>query len=185
MDIVLDEKDHYALLQIAEDASIDEVKTAYRRLALENHPDLVADPWATERMQRINAAYGILIDPTKRAAYDLERAALFREALEAFERDPDDVQESEDNRHKKELVDTQEIQVSQEELEKRRSWARNQLKLIFRIFLITFALFAWALVTGQVNFALLAFLLVISLQIILSIMMRVRNVSTPEGASNE
>jgi hypothetical protein len=59
------------------------------------------------------------------------------------------------------------------------------LKVIFRILLFTSALFAWTLITGQVNFAVLVLLLVIALQVILSIMMRVRNVSAPGGASNE
>jgi hypothetical protein len=117
-----------------------------------------------------------LIDPSKRADFDLERAARFREALAAFEGEP---QEGED------LKSTQEIKVSKEQIEKQRTWARNQLKVIFRIFLLTFAMFAWALITGQVNFAVLTLLLVISLQIIVSIMMRVRNISAPGGANDE
>jgi curved DNA-binding protein CbpA len=176
MEMVVEEIDHYAVLQIAEDASTEEVKAAYRRLALDNHPDRVDDPQATERMQRINAAYSTLIDPSKRVDFDLERAARFREALAAFEGEP---QEGED------LKSTQEIKVSKEQIEKQRTWASNQLKVIFRIFLLTFAMFAWALITGQVNFAVLTLLLVISLQIIVSITMRVRNISAPGGANDE
>jgi DnaJ-domain-containing protein 1 len=177
MEWVLDEIDLYEVLQIAEDASIEEVKTAYRRLALENHPDRVDDPQATERMQRINAAYGTLGDPAKRAEYDLERAARFREALDSLDSDPIEVEEDPER--------TQEIRISKEEMDNRRHWAKSQLKVIFRILLFTSALFAWTLITGQVNFAVLVLLLVIALQVILSIMMRVRNVSAPGGASNE
>jgi curved DNA-binding protein CbpA len=163
-------------LQVAEDASTEDIKAAYRRLALEHHPDRVDDPQATERMQRINEAYATLVDPAKREQYDLERAIQFNEALEAFDGDP--VEEEGPHR-------TQEIIVREVHFEKQQTWARSQLKIIFRIFLLTSALFLWAIVSGQVNFAALILLVVISLQIIVSVMMRIRNLSAPGSADHK
>ena len=171
--MAVDERDYYAILQIASNASTEDVKAAYRRLALEHHPDRVDDPLATEQMQRINEAYGVLIDPLKREEYDLERASQFRSAPiegQFWSEDPDQ---------------TQEIQVRKDQVENQQSWVRSQLKIFFRIFLITAALFLWTLVTGQINIAVLILLLVISLQVIVSIVMRIRNLSVPGAAKNE
>jgi curved DNA-binding protein CbpA len=172
----VDEKDFYSILQIASDASTEDIKTSYRRLALEHHPDRANDPQATERMQRINEAYSILVDPLKREQYDLERASQFQEALAKFDEKQEDVED---------IDRTQEIKVSKEQIEKRRSWARNQLKVIFRILLFTTALFLWALVTGQVNFAVLTLIVVISLQVVFSVVVRIRNLSFPGRANND
>lgn len=172
----VNEKDHYSVLQVGEDASTDEIKAAYRRLALEHHPDRAGDPQATERMQQINEAYAVLSDPIKRKEYDQERANEFQKALAAFDGDRPE---------EKDADPTQEIVVSQVRVEKWKVWARSQLKVIFRISLLTATLFLWALITGQVNFAALALLVVISLQIILSVMMRMRNLYTSGEADPE
>ena len=62
----------YAILGVARDCSSDELKSAYRRLARENHPDIAQDKEAaTSRMTQINAAWSLIGDPQKRVGYDL------------------------------------------------------------------------------------------------------------------
>jgi molecular chaperone DnaJ len=64
-------QDYYDLLGIARDASPDDVRRAYRRLAKQHHPDVNdSDPEADQRFKTINEAYEVLRDPDKRAAYD-------------------------------------------------------------------------------------------------------------------
>jgi hypothetical protein len=67
--------DHYATLKIAPDADIEVVRAAYRALMLKHHPDQNRDnPAALAQATRINAAYEVLSDPGRRAAYDRGRA---------------------------------------------------------------------------------------------------------------
>lgn len=58
---------HYETLGVGKDASSDEIKKAFRRLASQHHPDKGGD---TAKFQEIQAAYDVLSDPEKRAAYD-------------------------------------------------------------------------------------------------------------------
>jgi molecular chaperone DnaJ len=60
----------YALLGISRDASDTEVKKAYRKLAMEYHPDRNSSPQAEARFKEITEAYEVLRDPQKRATYD-------------------------------------------------------------------------------------------------------------------
>ncbi len=62
-------KDYYMILQVHQDAEPEIVKSAYKRLAQMNHPDISADSRATERMQLINQAYAVISDPVKRKSY--------------------------------------------------------------------------------------------------------------------
>jgi len=66
--------DYYETLSVSTDASAEEIKKAYRKLALETHPDRnPGDARAEERFKKINEAYGVLSDPGKRSQYDQYR----------------------------------------------------------------------------------------------------------------
>ncbi len=65
-------RDYYALLEVDRRADADEIKRAYRRLALKYHPDRNPDdPQAEEHFKAISAAYTVLSDPGQRKRYDL------------------------------------------------------------------------------------------------------------------
>ena len=65
-------KDYYRTLGIPENASDGEIKKAYRKLAMQYHPDRNPgkEEWANEKFKEINEAYGVLGDPQKREQYD-------------------------------------------------------------------------------------------------------------------
>jgi molecular chaperone DnaJ len=64
-------KDYYAILGVSREATQEEIKRAYRQLALKYHPDRnPGDKAAEERFKEINEAYAVLSDPERRARYD-------------------------------------------------------------------------------------------------------------------
>jgi len=63
-------KSLYETLGVSENASADEIKRAYRKLARKYHPDINKDPGAEEKFKEINAAYEVLSDPEKKKQYD-------------------------------------------------------------------------------------------------------------------
>jgi len=66
----LEFKDYYRTLGVGREASADEIKREYRRLARKYHPDVSKEPDAAERMKEVNEAWAVLGDAEKRAAYD-------------------------------------------------------------------------------------------------------------------
>src|SRR5215212_2732204 len=62
--------DYYQTLEVQRDASADEVKRAFRRLAMQYHPDRNSEPGAEARFKEINEAYEVLSDRERRATYD-------------------------------------------------------------------------------------------------------------------
>ncbi len=78
----MDFKDYYKILGVSPNASDKEIKSAFRRLARQYHPDVNPnDPKAEERFKEINEAYEVLSDPEKRKKYD-----QMRQQYEAWQR---------------------------------------------------------------------------------------------------
>ena len=68
------DRDYYSVLGVGTEAAEDDVRRAFRRLALQWHPDRnPGNPDAAERFKEISEAYGVLIDPGKRREYDTAR----------------------------------------------------------------------------------------------------------------
>lgn len=63
-------KDYYKILGIPSGANEDEIKKAYRKMALKYHPDKNKEPNAEEKFKEIAEAYDVLSDPKKRGLYD-------------------------------------------------------------------------------------------------------------------
>ena len=69
----MSDKTHYEILGVATDASNDDIRRAFRKIAAESHPDKnPGDPSAEQRFKRANEAHQVLSDPEKRSRYDAE-----------------------------------------------------------------------------------------------------------------
>ena len=63
-------KDYYKILGVAKNATAEDIKKAYRKLARQHHPDVNKKPEAEKRFKEINEAHEVLSDPSKRKRYD-------------------------------------------------------------------------------------------------------------------
>jgi curved DNA-binding protein len=63
-------KDYYKIMGLKRDASADDIKRAYRKLARKFHPDVSKEPKAEEHFKEVGEAYEVLKDPEKRTSYD-------------------------------------------------------------------------------------------------------------------
>lgn len=70
-------KSLYDTLEVSENASAEEIKKAYRKLARKYHPDVNKDPKAEEKFKEINAAYEVLSNPEKKQQYDQFGDSMF------------------------------------------------------------------------------------------------------------
>src|SRR5256712_14126261 len=63
-------RDYYQILEVPRDSKLDEIKNAYRKLALKYHPDRNQSPEAEEKFKELPEAYAVLSDDEKRKQYD-------------------------------------------------------------------------------------------------------------------
>jgi|SRR3990172_4983534 len=83
-----DPKGYYAILELSLTASAADIKAAYRRRAMELHPDRNTSPNATKEFQRLNEAYNILNEPSARAQYDTITVESHQTRTSETPRDP-------------------------------------------------------------------------------------------------
>jgi DnaJ-class molecular chaperone len=83
----MDQENYYRILGVEPDASAEQIKEAYRRLAFKYHPDRnKANPEASETMKAINEAYAVLSNPPKRRQYEALRHQFGSSANSEFRR---------------------------------------------------------------------------------------------------
>lgn len=68
--VILQKKDYYEILAIARDANDDQIKKAYRKMALKFHPDKNKAPQSTDAFKKVSQAFACLSDVDKRRMYD-------------------------------------------------------------------------------------------------------------------
>ncbi|HEY2680293.1 MAG TPA: DnaJ domain-containing protein, partial [Candidatus Udaeobacter sp.] len=80
-----EKRDYYEVLGVERTVAGEEIKRAYRKLAVKFHPDKNPDdPHAEEKFKELGEAYDVLMDPDKRAAYDRYGHAAFAQGSAGF-----------------------------------------------------------------------------------------------------
>ena len=79
-------QDYYSLLGVGRDAEADEIKKAYRKVAMKYHPDRSDAPDAEERFKEVTRAYEVLRDPKLRRIYDTHGEAGLRRLIAELDR---------------------------------------------------------------------------------------------------
>jgi len=74
--------DYYRILGVSPSSSAEDIKRAYRKLAITYHPDKNPDPNAETIFKEINEAYDVLSDPNKKSIYDLRQQNPFAETIQ-------------------------------------------------------------------------------------------------------
>ena len=67
---ILNKRDYYQILGLSKNAGEDDIKKAYKKMAIKFHPDKNQAPQAAEAFKKVSAAYACLTDPEKRRYYD-------------------------------------------------------------------------------------------------------------------
>lgn len=158
----MEKTDYYSILQVDPDATQEEIRQAYKRLAMAWHPDLSAHPEANRQMQLLNEAFAVLNDAAKRLEYDRQRAAPAEET-------PDEASASGASQAAAPPAEypppaPQPPPVSPErQRELRRQWTawlQSQIKVMLLAVVYTLFLFAWTLYSGEFNWLTVLLLLV-------------------------
>ena len=72
----MNDKDYYAILGVSSDASTDDIRKSFQKLARQYHPDVNKEDGAEEKFKEISEAYAVLSDPDKRKRYDAMRSGM-------------------------------------------------------------------------------------------------------------
>lgn len=155
-------QDYYSILQIDPFASYEEVRAAYKRLAIITHPDRSEHPRATQRMQLLNEAYEVLSDLEKRAQYD--RDWLASTALVIVQQPVYPDQPVAEDRNKQ-----------RDQQRRRKGSLRSQLKILWYLTLLTIAFFVWSLASGTISILMILSIVLLVLVTLVSMIMGVRN----------
>ena len=126
--------DYYQLLGVSFNASEDEIRRAYRRMAMQWHPDRNDDPAAEEMMKKINGAWEILGDPESKAEYDrdyfmlrsiLAEARLREVKEESLEKERREAQQREAEHRRKVETEKRRQEAARRERERREAVERR------------------------------------------------------------